>query len=525
MFGWRPALSTSTVSDTHDARPDRLPRWSRRNVSEPPTRIGQAPPKRGWKGPGGGRATYIQPPREWRGTTNQVCGFWPYSVGAGAPLVGPPLGKHLSTGATVCGGPISWFEHGFLTAPTAMVLALNGTGKSSLIRRMAIGYSYFGVIPLVLGDLKPDYPDLVREIDGEVITVGRGRGYLNPLDMTLTHEAVALLDAGGGQLGDREREKLRAELLIDARGKRHAMVAALATLQRRGRLDDVEDTVLAAGLDELDRHHKGEPVLSDLLELIEAAPDSVRAVAYDRGDMDRYHDLTDSLVRTLRGLLQEGRIGDMFSRRTSTRPSLDRPAVFDVSSIREDQTDLVAAALTACWGIGFNAVNTRMALGEAGVIPMRHYLVVIDELWRVLQAAGSGMVDRINSLTRLNRQVGAGLVMITHTIADLEALADEHDRQKARGFAERAGMLICGALPPAEHDLLRSVRDFSDAELRLLSSWQDPPAWSAPASTVPPGVGKFLVKVGGRPGIPFQVGLTDAELQVGIHDTSRLWRR
>src|SRR5208282_413883 len=104
-----------------------------------------------------------------------------------------------------------------------------------------------------------------------------------------------------GHLDGREREKLRAELLIDARGKRHAMVAALTTLQRRGRLDDVEDTVLAAALEELDRHHPdGEPVLPDLVALIEQAPDRVRAVAYDRGDMERYHDLTDPLVRTLR---------------------------------------------------------------------------------------------------------------------------------------------------------------------------------------------------------------------------------
>ena len=388
---------------------------------------------------------------------------------------------------------------------------------------MATGAAYFGSIPLVLGDLKPDYPDLMRALDGEVIALGRGRGYINPLDMRLTHEAIALLDSGAGSIDETERAKLRRELLSDARGKRHAMVAALATIQRSRPLDDGEDTILAAALSELDQKHHGEPVLRDLVQLIEAAPDVVRDAAYDQGSDERYQELTRPLIRTLRGLLQEGRIGEMFSRQTTSRLDLERPAVFDVSSIPEDQTELVAAALTACWGIGFSAVNTRVALGKAGILPMRHYLVILDELWRVLLAARSGMVDRVNSLTRLNRQVGAGLIMISHTIKDLLSLAEEHERMKALGLIERSGMLICGALPPEEHPRLRQVKDFTDAELRLLSSWQDPPPWGSAANVAPPGLGKFLVKVGGRPGIPLHVSLTAAEQRLGIHDTSRLW--
>jgi len=494
-------------------------------VQAPDGGAGQVAPARGWGGRGGGRATYLQPPGEWRGTTVQVCGMWPYAVGAGAPLVGAPLGKHLLSGATVCGDPISWFAHaGLLTAPTAMVLAREGFGKSSLVRRMATGAAYFGVTPLVLGDLKPDYPDLISALDGEVIPLGRGRGYINPLDLRLTHEAVALIDSGAGDLDGEERGKLRRELLSDARGKRHAMVAALATIQRGHPLDDGEDTVLAGALAELDEHYHGEPVLRDLVEVIQAAPDRLREAAYDQGSDERYQEITRPLVRTLRGLLQEGRVGEMFARRTTTRLDLERPAVFDVSSIPEDQSELVAAALTACWGVGFAAVNTRVALGKAGILPMRHYLVILDELWRVLLAARSGMIDRVNSLTRLNRQVGAGLIMISHTIKDLLSLAEEHERMKALGLIERSGMLICGALPPEEHPRLRQVKDFSDAELRLLSSWQDPPPWGSAQNVKPPGLGKFLIKVGGRPGIPLHVTLTQAEQRLGVHDTSRLWR-
>lgn len=58
----------------------------------------------------------------------------------------------------------------------------------------------------------------------------------------------------------------------------------------------------------------------------------------------------------------------------------------------------------------------------------------------------------------------------------------------------------------------------------MLIGWQDPPAWD-PATGVevaPPGCGNFLVKVGGRPGIPMHVSLTSVERE--INDTNRLWR-
>ena len=171
--------------------------------------------------------------------------------------------------------------------------------------------------------------------------------------------------------------------------------------------------------------------------------------AFDRGSIERYRELVEPLQVTLQALLGEGRVGEMFSRHSTVSLDLDRPAVFDVSSIPEDETELVGAALSACWGVGFGAVNVTHALAEAGLAPMRHYLIILDELWRAL-IAGRGMVDRTNSLTRLNRQWGVGVVMCSHTIKDLLSLPDEHERMKALGLIERSGMLICGALPPEE---------------------------------------------------------------------------
>ncbi|MGY1622161.1 hypothetical protein ACI789_08205 [Geodermatophilus sp. SYSU D00965] len=474
------------------------------------------PAPRGWSGRGRGASTYVQAPDEWRATTVQACGLWPFAVGAGTPMTGVPLGRNLLSGATLCCDPISWFQRANLISnPSAFVLGKPGLGKSTVVRRMALGLAGYGVLPMVLGDLKPDYVDLVEAIGGQVIRLGRGRGHLNVLD---PGEAVA---AAARLTGD-----AREQVLADAHGRRHAIVSALITVMRGTPPTDREETVLDRALRVLDDTHDtarlGAPTLHHLLEVLRAAPDDVRAAALDRGDRSRYDDVTEDLEATLVGLTGGGRLGRIFAEPTTTPMRRDRPVVFDVSSIDDAQTDLQAAVLLACWSAGFGTISVAHALADAGLEPRRHHFVVLDELWRALRA-GRGMVDRVDALTRLNRQRGVGMAMVSHTMSDLLALPSEEDRMKARGFVERSGMVICGGLPSAEMPMLTSAVPLTRAEQDLLVGWQDPPAWNpgTGAEAEPPGRGRFLVKVGGRPGIPVHVTLTGVERQ--LNDTNKLW--
>ena len=470
------------------------------------------PGPRGWPGRGGGSSTYVQAPDEWRGTTVQVCGLWPFAAGTGSPVTGVPLGRNLLSGSTLCCDPVSWFQRAKLISnPSAFVLGKPGLGKSTVVRRMALGLTGYGVLPLVLGDLKPDYVDLIEAVGGQVITLGRGRSSLNVLD---PGEAAAAAQRLTGSA--------RQAVAADAHGRRHAMVSSLITIMRSAPPTDREETILDRALRVLDDRHDGVPVLGDLLRVVQEAPEDVRHVALDRGSLARYQEITEGLEATLIGLSSGGRLGQIFSRPTSVPMRRDRPVVFDVSSIDDSEMDLQAAVLLACWSYGFGAVNVAHALADAGLEPRRHYFVVLDELWRALRA-GRGIVDRVDALTRLNRQRGVGMAMITHTMSDLLSLPTEEDRMKARGFVERSGMVICGGLPAAEMPMLNSAVPFSRAEQDLLIGWQDPPAFDAVAGreAEPPGRGKFLVKVGGRPGIPVQVQLTAAER--GVHNTNKRW--
>lgn len=483
---------------------------------EPQTVRPRVPGPRGWTGRAGGSSVYVQAADEWRGTTVQICGLWPFGAGSGTPMIGVPIGRNLISGATVCADPISWFQRGKLIRnPSCFVLGLPGLGKSSLIRRQALGLAGYGVMPLVLGDLKPDYVDLIGALGGQVIELGRGRGYLNILD---PGEATA---AAGRLTG-----RARTEVLADALGRRHTMVAALITIVRAAPPTDREEMVLDRALRVLDERHDGVPVIGDLTRVIADGPEALREAAMDRGSRERYDDVTEGLLVSLRGMLGQGRVGELFSAPTTTPMRRDVPVAFDVSSIPDEELVLQGAALMACWSSGFASINIANVLADAGLEPRRHHFVVLDELWRPLRA-GQGMVDRVDVLTRVNRTKGAGQTMCTHTMSDLLALASAEDREKARGFVERAGMVICGGLPRREMQMLSEVVELSSAEQELLMGWQDPPAWDpdrdpeSDEEVAPPGLGNFLIKVGGRPGIPVHVTLTKAELE--HHDTNKLW--
>lgn len=115
--------------------------------------------------------------------------------------------------------------------------------------------------------------------------------------------------------------------------------------------------------------------------------------------------------------------------------------------------DLQAAVLLACWSYGFATVNIAHALADAGL----DRASTTSWSWMNCGAgtrAGKGMVDRVDALIRLNRSVGVGQLLISHTMSDLLALPSEEDRMKAQGFVERSGMVICGGFSASEMGLL-----------------------------------------------------------------------
>ncbi|MET8779005.1 hypothetical protein ABZV58_28715 [Nocardia sp. NPDC004654] len=476
---------------------------------------------RGYRGPGGGRAAVVAATPEWRATTVQVAGLFPFSVGASAPTVGTPVGAHYITGAPVHFDPMSWFLKGFITAPIAFVLALNGFGKSSLIRRMVTGAVAAGETVLCMGDTKPDYRDLVERLGGQVVDVGYGHGTLNPLD-------VGALGAIVERLTDPDQ---RRQVTARVEAGQVNIVAGLIELVRGSRVADYEEVLIAAGLRELYSGTGGfsydnPPLLEDLLAVISGGGEQLRRFA-EEDDEGAYRASTKSLRRSLRALV-EGPFGAIFNGPTTTRLDLTSAAVcVDVSRIPEGDTKLLAAVLMVCWSEGFGAVAAAHALADAGLAPPRTFEVVMDEIWRVL-GVGEFMVDRVDALTRLNRMLATGLIMCSHTIKDLAAFDSPAAQAKALGFFERARAKLIGPVGPEEIDRIRNAVGITDTEKLLVTSWAAPRPPSdddldPSRRETPPGTGCFLLKTGeaNEPGIPFRMVFTPAERDADVHNTNR----
>ena len=474
---------------------------------------------RGYAGPGGGRVGYVESPTEYFGTSRQVCGLWPFAAGTGAPTTGVPIGTHLRTGAWVCGDPLSYFTRAnLIRVPSAFLFGQPSLGKSTLGRRWLLGAEWCGYKPWVLGDLKPDYVDLITAMGGQVITVGRGLAGINPLsggDLAAILPRIAHLP------------DLHRKIQQKVHGRQLAMMRLLISLSRHRPVHGDESTLLSAAIRTLDEQHwalGSAPLVGHLIKMLEDGPRPLRVAILADDNVPYYREISDGLRRALAGLL-EGQLGDVFGKDTTVSFDVHAPAVdVNISSIDGSDVELEAAVLTATWNEGFAAAEAAHVLADAGLGPHHNFYLTMDELWRAMRGDGE-IVDIINDLLRTDRQKGMGELFISHSMGDLDQLATAEARAKARGFVERVGMIGCFGLPQVEFGRLADVVDFSRVERGEVVSWAAPPSLDTATGRMaaPPGRGRVLLKMGNRPGVPILVKLTNAELNAGVHDTNKRW--
>jgi hypothetical protein len=458
-------------------------------------------PAWGWRGPGAGRAAHVAAGVEYQGTTSQLCGLYPFVAGSGAPTLGVPIGRHMLWGEVVCLDPLEWLRAGLVTNPGVFVLGQPGVGKSTIAKRLAVGMAATGTRILILGDTKPDYTPLMQYLGGQVITVGRGLDRINPLDAGPLAAALA-------HMGPTHAAQLRLEI----RGRRIALLLALCALVRGRSISNGEEVILGRAVDLLTDHH-AEPTVPDVLHLIETAPQPMQAAARARS-AGEYRRRVDELVATL-DLLCQGSLAGVFDGPTSHPIDLHAPAVsVDISRIGAAGDTLVSAAMLCVWSYGHALVDATAVLAEHGLSGRRHWLAIMDELWRALRGA-AGLVEHADALTRLNRAKGMASLMLTHSLADLDALPTPEDRAKAQGFVERSAIKILAGLPPRELDRVHQVVPLNHAERDLVASWAAPEAWLPGAAH--PGRGKYLIKTGQRPGLPVALHLVGDEAT--LYDT------
>ncbi|OJY45734.1 hypothetical protein [Pseudonocardia sp. 73-21] len=445
----------------------------------------------GWALPHGGRAANVEAGTRYAGTTSQLCGLFPFAVASGADVRGVPIGRHLYTAETVGLDPAHWLRTGLVSNTGVWVQGQPGIGKSSITKRLILGLVGFGLRAVVPGDVKGEYTPLIAALGGTVWRIGRGRHTLNPLDPGPYQPAIA---AAVGAERTRLAETLRA--------RRLALLDALLTVVAGRDTDPTGRRLLGSALD-LVTHTTDAPLIPEVLHVLTRGGDLLHRIAAATGP-DDYARTTRTLVNTL-GLLCDGPLRGLFDQPSTVRPDADSPAVsLDISALDGDTDDIVAAAMLCSWAWAAALTDTTT----------RNVVQVQDELWRALRAA-PGLVEKADRITRLGRHHGVVSLQITHSLDDLDALATDADRAKARGLASRTAILVLGGMPERELDRLRGIVSLTDSERALVASWAAPPTWHTGHRH--PGRGKYLIKSGQRIGLPVALTLSPAE--IALHDT------
>ena len=259
----------------------------------------------------------------------------------------------------------------------------------------------------------------------------------------------------------------------------------------------------------------------------------------------RYLLLTENLRQSLDQLVS-GQFGEIFNAPTREPINIDALGVcVDMSRLPANARKLRAAVLLACWSDGFSAVEASHLLSDHGLQSPRNYDLVCDEFSLVL-GVGNGIVWRVDEVTRVQREQGTGTLFTTHTVKDLKAFDSMEDRQRAMGFLDRARVKVCFPLPEDEATLMEGKVNLNDQEAATLAEWATTPrgvddpvvdeiseadwengvrATTRKIHTIPPGMGKFLIKEGEQPGIPVQMHLTATERSTEIHNTNKRFAR
>ncbi|GAA1821384.1 ATP-binding protein [Agromyces neolithicus] len=493
---------------------------------------------RGFAGRFGGRWGTVPQPPQWYTTSVQVCGVYPYSAGSARPTDGAPLGRDRRVGTAVCTDHESLYRAGVISSPSMMLFGINGVGKSSTAQTILLGQAARGITLGVHNPIKAgEHTALIRALGGPVWEVGPSASNhkINLLAPGPLGEAARRI---GGDTG-RELEHL-------ARDKAIQLTQLIARTTRGEPLHDIEDAVLEALVDDA-RTRNARPATAHLLEAFSSPSERVLGIA-GYNDAGAFYERHRRLGETLRAMLS-GEMGRMLGGDADTvqyDPGNPGGWCFDTSAIPESNTKLLSAAMLSSWSLGMDIIDAHWELAKherqlaeraaregelyTPKVTWRGYSTLMDEFWYPIRAC-EGIVDRVDRLSRTNRSIGSADMKVTHSPKDMLSLPNPADREKARGLAERAGLLGLMALTREDLEMLSRVRSLTEKEIDTVAGFNSSPSWSKPKAPrgarrdaaakppAPPGAGLILLKVPERVGIEVQMLQTSVQANLHVTDT------
>lgn len=336
----------------------------------------------------------------WHNATIPASGVLiPYVAGGRTRFDGPIIGVETRSGLPFRFDAWSSYRKHEVGSPNAIIAGMLSSGKSMLLKILALRHIQEGRRVLIEGDPKGEWKKLCHALGGTVVSIGPD-SRLNLLDV-----------------GDKPDSLTESAWAVEALSLRSVAAKSVVSALRPGQpLSMGEDAVLTAALTEL----SAGPVVPTISRLVDLLDSDWTESARVRGmDPSQRREAGNSLILVFNHLVT-GELRDAFETESTERIDPSSPMiVFDTGSADESNPTR-KAVFTAAMSAGLE----RVCASRDGVFR----LVIAEEGHELLK--NPELVTRWDKRVRLSGELSISNFLLIHELTDLEKYASTEALRK-----------------------------------------------------------------------------------------------
>ena len=428
---WRTPLPVEPTDDT---------------IAEIAAALDLAPTGRGPGGPAAGRVFHRMRLRAQEETTAQIAGTYPFVAERGFQADGAYIGRDRFTRGAFTYDPFELYRAGLLPNPNVGIFGTIGSGKSSLIKTMALRLLAFGVRFVVPADTKGEMGRLASAVGATLVQLGPGMAKaLNPL--YAPPKPVRMDERTYIELMEQQRLLLLTALGATASGRPLTAREETGVEQALAQLTRQSDHIGAERMRPPSLTEFSDLLLNPTQEMADSIPVPLSVLADDCLD----------LALRFRAMIK-GTLKGVFDGETAEVDWNKPGVVIDISRIRA--SDAGVALTMTC---GQALVDQILTFSD------HQWVRILDECWR--QIRYPHIVRRISEGQKLARgddvTSGSATLISLHRISDLMGAAPEV-RELALGLLADCSTRIIYNQADDQVPITRSTLNLTDIEGELL---------------------------------------------------------
>lgn len=409
---------------------------------------GQSLPEEGEAGDRMGRSVIPAYASLTRISTKKAAVQYPFLAAECLGGDGPLIGYDKLTYRAFCFDPYGEYAKGNLSNINMAIIGSIGTGKSSLMKCMALRDLVFGRRTFVPGDPKGEWTGVVRAVGGAAITIGgTSQDRLNPLD------------AGRRPERDKEGKVVSDDRWHDmVENQRLTLMSALISTLMDRALNQAEQAALSVALSAAVRRQET-PLITTVVDELFEPTSSVKALQGFRDDED-----LKNVGREIGFALQRLTIGSLkglFDGPSTVRFDPQSPMMsINLENFAQESDEI--ALVMACTSSWFEASLRGDDLGQRNVIyEEAHELMRFPEL-----------LSRMRSNFKLGRRWKLRNVIALHRVSDLDAVGSLGSKQRAvaEGLLSDTSTRVVYRQETDQLENTQRVLGLSDASLAAIES-------------------------------------------------------